>query len=584
MRTRPLGTALVLGLSLCAARTSAQDLGAFTGTGNNLNIEHFEPHPLGLGTLDRSRAQTWREWSVGIYVHYARNPLVLFADRLQVGEVVAHRLSADVVGTVGLLSWLELQLAVPVSFYQTGDTELPTGALAKIGLRDLRAAAKITVATQDRTGFLGIALVPEISIPTGDASAFLGDGNFTFSPHLLLDRSFDVLFGLRAGVAAGLRIRPRAEIGNIEIDDEVFYRAGVGVGLPGFLGASPEALAEVTGTSRLDNLFAAREQNAVIGRVGLRMAYDTSPGYRTILTGGFGVGTTRGYGSPDFHVYTGLVFQRYLADRDGDGIVDDDDLCPDDPEDFDGFEDSDGCPDPDNDRDGIPDVADKCPDEPEDFDGFEDLDGCPDPDNDGDGIPDVRDACPDEPEDFDGFEDEDGCPDPDNDRDGIPDDQDKCPNEKETINGIDDEDGCPDEGEAHVEVTAEKVTIDTRIEFDYDSASIRPESFSILSQVALTLRANPQLQRIRVEGHTDDRGSDLYNLDLSQRRAESVMRYLIQRGVDPRRLEARGYGKREPLMPGSSDKARAKNRRVEFTILAQGEVETRGRSIEIPVD
>jgi hypothetical protein len=114
------------------------------------------------------------------------------------------------------------------------------------------------------------------------------------------------------------------------------------------------------------------------------------------------------------------------TDRDGDGIPNERDRCPDDPEDFDGFEDEDGCPDPDNDRDGVPDVNDKCPNLP-----GPPPDGCPlapTDDRDGDGIPNDRDKCPDDPEDFDGFEDADGCPDPDNDRDGVPDVDDACPN------------------------------------------------------------------------------------------------------------------------------------------------------------
>src|SRR6185312_8749748 len=83
----------------------------------------------------------------------------------------------------------------------------------------------------------------------------------------------------------------------------------------------------------------------------------------------------------------------------------------------------------DRDGDGIKDNADKCPDQPEDKDGFQDEDGCPDLDNDGDGLNDAIDKCPNDPEDKDGFEDEDGCPDPDNDNDGIADKDDKCPNE-----------------------------------------------------------------------------------------------------------------------------------------------------------
>ncbi|MFP4164545.1 MAG: DUF5723 family protein [Chitinispirillaceae bacterium] len=132
-------------------------------------------------------------------------------------------------------------------------------------------------------------------------------------------------------------------------------------------------------------------------------------------------------------------------DNDNDGIPDTLDQCMNDPEDPDGFEDGDGCPDYDNDNDGYPDTLDKCPDEPEDFDEFEDEDGCPDYDNDNDGVPDTLDQCINEPEDLDGFQDEDGCPDYDNDKDGIPDSTDQCPNSAEDFNGIEDEDGCPED-------------------------------------------------------------------------------------------------------------------------------------------
>ncbi|UCF77910.1 MAG: thrombospondin type 3 repeat-containing protein [Candidatus Eiseniibacteriota bacterium] len=138
----------------------------------------------------------------------------------------------------------------------------------------------------------------------------------------------------------------------------------------------------------------------------------------------------------------------YRQDMDQDGILDAGDFCPTEKEDFDGFEDEDGCPDPDNDRDGIPDVMDECPDVPESFDGYMDDDGCPELDTDGDGVGDSLDNCPLEAEDRDGFQDEDGCPDPDNDGDGILDVQDQCPNQPETFNGYMDEDGCPDEGVA----------------------------------------------------------------------------------------------------------------------------------------
>jgi hypothetical protein len=131
-------------------------------------------------------------------------------------------------------------------------------------------------------------------------------------------------------------------------------------------------------------------------------------------------------------------------DRDGDGVSDRSDRCPDQPEDLDGFEDGDGCPDPDNDRDGVPDGVDACPVVPEDRDGFLDSDGCPDPDNDGDGLVDDRDLCINAAEDKDGFRDSDGCPDPDNDEDGVADVVDRCPNRAEDLDGFEDDDGCPD--------------------------------------------------------------------------------------------------------------------------------------------
>jgi outer membrane protein OmpA-like peptidoglycan-associated protein len=572
---------LLAALSPLIASPAFAQLGAFTGTGNNLDIEHYEPAALGLSTVHTTRAQRWREYAVGLFVHYSRNPLVLFADRLQIGEVVGHRISMDVIGSIGILPWLDVGLVVPVTWWQDGDDNLPTSEISKIGFRDIRLHARFTVLKQEDY-LIGLAFIPELSFPSGGDASFLGDGNVGFLPQIVLDRSFDILWGLRFGFLLGANIRPRAEIGNIEIDDELFYRLGGSLGLPALGDLKPEAIVELTQWTRLSEPFAEREANPLLASLALRGTIEVEKGHQVIPTVGAGIGTTRGYGSPDLQVFAGVVYRRYLSDRDLDGIIDDDDFCPDDPEDKDGFEDLDGCPEADNDKDGLPDVSDQCPNDPEDKDNFEDLDGCPDPDNDKDGIPDVKDECPLVPEDFDGFDDADGCPEEDNDKDGIPDDQDKCLDQPETINGIDDEDGCPDEGEPHVEVTSEKVTIDTKIQFDFDSDVIKPESFGILDQVALTLKANPQLKRIKVEGHTDERGTDAYNLDLSNRRAASVMRYLVGKGIGQDRLESEGFGESKPLVKESNEAAWATNRRVEFTILDQTDVDTGTNKIEAP--
>ena len=152
----------------------------------------------------------------------------------------------------------------------------------------------------------------------------------------------------------------------------------------------------------------------------------------------------------------------------------------------------------DNDNDGIIDTSDKCPNRPEDMDGWQDEDGCPetDDDADGDGILNDVDKCPNEAEDKDGFEDEDGCPDTDNDGDGILDVDDKCPMEK----GVPEKQGCPFK---LVEITEKAIVINDKIFFELDKAKIKPESFPLLDEVAKVFNENPRIKLVEIQGHTD---------------------------------------------------------------------------------
>jgi OOP family OmpA-OmpF porin len=254
---------------------------------------------------------------------------------------------------------------------------------------------------------------------------------------------------------------------------------------------------------------------------------------------------------------------RAPGDTDGDGIADPQDKCPNEKEDLDGFEDTDGCPELDNDKDGIPDAQDKCPNEPEDRDGFEDADGCPDRDNDADGIADAQDKCPNEKEDFDGFEDADGCPDPDDDKDGVLDAEDRCPREAgPRTNG-----GCP-QAFSLITVTAEKIEIKQTIFFQTGKAVIMPRSFALLNEVASAIKSRPTM-RVRIEGHTDSRGNHDANVRLSQARADSVREYLVGQGISSDRLEPRGYGPDQPIETNRTAAGRERNRRVEFVITQQ---------------
>jgi len=251
-----------------------------------------------------------------------------------------------------------------------------------------------------------------------------------------------------------------------------------------------------------------------------------------------------------------------IGDKDGDGIPDDVDKCPNDPENYNGYQDDDGCPDdPDTDGDGIPDSKDQCIMEPEDKDGYLDDDGCPDLDNDADGIPDSIDKCPNKPEDFDGFEDQDGCPDPDNDGDTVPDLEDHCPNTPGPPGGT--TPGCPKKNMLVV-VTAKEIRITQQIQFEFNKSKIKGEiSFRILDQIVQILKDNPRIT-LEVQGHTDNVGSAGYNLTLSQDRADSVRAYLVAHGIDPSRLVAKGYGMNKPLVPNNTAANRALNRRVQF--------------------
>jgi len=251
---------------------------------------------------------------------------------------------------------------------------------------------------------------------------------------------------------------------------------------------------------------------------------------------------------------------RPAGDSDGDGYADPVDQCPTKPENYNGYQDEDGCPDdPDSDGDGIADSRDQCELSPEDKDAYLDGDGCPEPDNDLDGLLDAADKCPNDPEDPDGYEDEDGCPDPDNDKDTVPDVTDQCPNE---IGSATQEPlGCP--GNRLAVVTDCEVKITQQIHFETNKDKIRPESYPVLDAVADVLSKNPKIT-LEVQGHTDNKGAAAYNKDLSNRRAQSVMKYLIAHGVTNARLTALGYGMERPLVDNGSASNRTLNRRVQF--------------------
>ena len=269
----------------------------------------------------------------------------------------------------------------------------------------------------------------------------------------------------------------------------------------------------------------------------------------------------------------GVIFKFGGSDRDGDGIYDQDDECPDTP----GLSAFNGCPDTDG--DGIEDRQDSCPDVPgsAEFSGCADSDGdgiadnkdncpevagpaankgCPWPDTDGDGILDKDDACPSEA----GPTANKGCPDRDKDGDGILDKNDECPEVPGTVARK----GCP-EPQITTEIIDELNRYSKSILFDTNKATIRQESFSTIQSMIDIMKEYPTAAFL-IEGHTDSQGRDSYNLELSKKRAAAVVNYLSSRGVDSSRLASQGYGETRPKADNKTAAGRQENRRVEVSL------------------
>lgn len=281
-------------------------------------------------------------------------------------------------------------------------------------------------------------------------------------------------------------------------------------------------------------------------------------------------------------------------DKDGDGISDKNDLCPDTPglESLMGCPDSDGdgvadkddaCPQaagtatmngcPDTDGDGVADNLDECPDAA----GTAEMNGCPD--KDGDGIADKDDTCPDAagPAEYMGCPDSDGdqvadnldkCPDvvglvslagcPDRDNDGVADGDDLCPDAA----GLVANKGCPAVSEEVKEIFTQALT---GVKFESSRDVIRSSSYSILNNVVQIMKDNPAY-KLFIQGHTDSQGDDEMNMDLSRRRAIAVRQYLIDKGIEASRMRTKGFGETVPVADNNTAAGRAKNRRVEFTV------------------
>ena len=256
-----------------------------------------------------------------------------------------------------------------------------------------------------------------------------------------------------------------------------------------------------------------------------------------------------------------LLFRFGNMDRDKDGILDKDDRCPDTP----GLAEFQGCPDTDG--DGIPDIDDQCPD----VAGPVENNGCPWPDTDGDGVVDKDDACPEVA----GPAENNGCPWPDTDGDGILDKDDACP----TVFGLAEYNGCP----KPQTVFADEATGALKgIFFNFDKATIRPESNTKLDQAAEIIKSSNG-GTFLLTGETDKKGSEAYNLRLSRQRAAAVVNALEARGVSANQLKSKGVGEANAMVSEkASDAERMADRKVVATAVDKAAFDAMEKS-DLPV-
>jgi outer membrane protein OmpA-like peptidoglycan-associated protein len=554
-RARP-PIALLAGAVLLSSPAHAED------PARRINILNFKPTPgEGLTTDDARplghlvlRASTWFDLSAEpLYASGSNRDEYLAVERMVTGHLTF---------AFGLWDRVELGALFPVVLHAAGDAGVGSLApLSGVSPGDLRISPKIRI-YGEKNGF-NLSLSPSFSIPTGTDDANAGEKGATFEPELAAAYHFREGSSLKLNV--GYRLRPQVAFGRLLVDDEVTFSAGFSAHITGVFGLSGEVFGALGVNENTDDpnqsLDAAERPVEALGSL------DFDFGDHMLVVGG-GAGLTHGYGAPLYRAFlgwNGTFDLKPPPDQDLDGVDDADDRCDTEPEDRDGFRDDDGCPDPDNDNDGLADTSDQCPLDAEDRDDFEDADGCPDPDNDKDGVADSTDKCPVDAEDQDSFEDADGCPDLDNDNDSFSDNLDKCPLEPETKNGVTDDDGCPDE--AAVQINEGKIEFKEPILFALNLANIDQRSSQLLDDIAALIAANPQLTKIRIEGHTDLLGNPAFNLKLSEDRAKAVLDALVARGIAADRFTSQGFGPSRPLCKERTPACDAKNRRTELILV-----------------
>jgi outer membrane protein OmpA-like peptidoglycan-associated protein len=534
---------------------------------------------------------------VGIVAAGSFRPLALYDSDGSLREsIVRDQVFLHLGAAVAVAELIRVSLNFPIAVFQDGHAGTVDGMTyqppRKQSVGDIRIAGDLRIAGQSGDPAV-LALGVRAFIPTGSREDFTGDGQLRMQFRALLAGDVG---GFVYAAQAGFHYRGLDEtVAGVALGSEVTFAAAAGARLADRnLVIGPEVFGSsvVTGdaafskkTTPVDALIGL---HYTLGNVRLGAAGGAG------LTSGFGSATARWVaclewvpaiverpidtdmdGIPDTTdacpaqpgVKTedpktnGCPLKTPPPDRDGDGIVDAEDACPD----VRGVASADpklnGCP-KDGDKDGIPDESDACPevagvktDDPK-------TNGCP-ADADQDGVIDAEDACPKEPGRKTTDPQTNGCPDPDRDKDGIVNDQDACPDQAGKANPDPQKNGCPT-----VYVQGSQIKITEQVKFASGSAVIVQDKTTqaVLEGIFTILKEHPEIEKVSVEGHTDNQGGAAFNKKLSAQRAAAVAKWLVGRGIDAKRFNAVGHGMEQPIDDNGTPEGRKNNRRVEFNI------------------
>jgi OOP family OmpA-OmpF porin len=557
-------TRALLALALCATVLPLHSTATAQTAGFSLN--RFQPAEHGSDWFGGESLDLRGDLrpALGLTLDWAHKPLVLYdAEGEEVAAIVSDQLYVHVGGALVLWERVRFGLNVPIALVSssepgtTGGVTFSADEGASIG--DVRLAADVRL-LGEYGDVATLALGAQLHLPTGDSDKFTGDGSVRISPRLMLAGDI-TSFAYSARLGFNYRANDDG-IAGIPTGNELSFVATAGLRvLDRKLLIGPE----LWGSTVLSDGGAFEKETTPF-----ELVFGGHYRHHDFIFGlGVGPGLTRGLGAPAVRVLASIEWfpeveeptepePEAASDRDGDGVLDGDDACPDTPGAKSRDPKKNGCPG-DRDGDGIVDREDACPDDAGEPNDDPQKHGCP-PDRDGDGVYDDDDACPDTA----GVPSDDptknGCP-GDRDGDGIVDPQDACPDTPGEANEDPTKNGCP---KARIEKGQIKIL--EMIQFKTNSAEILAESEGILEAVRAIMAEHAEITRISIEGHTDNVGKPAYNKKLSERRAASVVKWLTGHGIEKSRLASAGFGLERPIDSNFTSEGRDRNRRVEFHI------------------